>query len=278
MNLEAIVLDIDGTLITSDHVISPKTKEILLKAQEQGITVVLASGRPTPGMVDLAKQLDLHNHHGLIISYNGATVVDIQEDKVLYDRKLELQDAKDILEHLKKFDVVPLVEQGRYLCVNTAFVEPFDIDGRFGSIIEHEKTIADILIKEVGDLANYIHEAPRKILVGGAPDLLQEIHEEMRAPFEDELSVMFSAAHYFEFMSQGTNKGVALNEVLKILNIKKENTIAFGDGNNDEDLIKFAGTGVAMGNAVDSLKAVADIITSTNDEDGIYEVLKNYIK
>lgn len=278
MNLEAIVLDIDGTLINSDHVISKKTKEILLKAQDQGVTLVLASGRPTPGMIELAKELELHNHHGLIISYNGASIVDIQDDKVIYERTLEVNDAKRILNHLKKFDIVPIVEQGGYLCVNNAFVEHFDIDGTDGNIVNHEKQVANFLVKEVHDLEEFIYENPKKVLVGGAPHVLQEIHEEMRAPFEDEFSIMFSAPHYFEYIPQDTNKGVALKEVLSMLNINKDNTIAFGDGNNDEDLIKFAGTGVAMGNAVDSLKAVADLVTKTNDEDGIYEILKNYIK
>ena len=92
-------------------------------------------------------------------------------------------------------------------------------------------------------------------------------------PFKDSLSCMFTAPFYFEFTAKGIDKAKALDTVLTPMGYKREEIIAFGDGHNDISIIKYAGIGIAMDNAVDVLKKVADEITFSNDEDGIAHIL-----
>lgn len=115
--IRMILLDIDGTLTNSKKQITPKTKAALLKAQESGITLALCSGRPEQGLYRWAEELDMCNHNGLFVCYNGGKVVNCQTGQVLYNQHLPIHDAKAVLEHVKQFDVVPMVAHGEYMYV-----------------------------------------------------------------------------------------------------------------------------------------------------------------
>ena len=108
-----------------------------------------------------------------------------------------------------------------------------------------------------------------KLLTAGDPTYLQAHHEEMYAPFKQTLSGMFTADWYFEYTAPGIDKARALEGALPKLGIDASEVVSFGDGQNDKSMIEWAGTGVAMGNAVDEVKAVAQMVTANNNEDGI---------
>ena len=103
MAIKVIIMDIDGTLVNDEKVITPLTKETLLKAQDKGVRLVLASGRPTSGLLKLAEELDMENHHGLFVCFNGSKVVDCQSHETLYNHAISVEDSKAVLEHLKNF-------------------------------------------------------------------------------------------------------------------------------------------------------------------------------
>lgn len=103
MAIKVIIMDIDGTLVNDEKVITPLTKETLLKAQDKGVRLVLASGRPTSGLLKLAEELDMKNHHGLFVCFNGSKVVDCQSHETLYNHAISVEDSKAVLEHLKNF-------------------------------------------------------------------------------------------------------------------------------------------------------------------------------
>ena len=105
MAIKVIIMDIDGTLVNDEKVITPLTKETLLKAQDKGVRLVLASGRPTSGLLKLAEELDMENHHGLFVCFNGSKVVDCQSHETLYNHAISVEDSKAVLEHLKNFSV-----------------------------------------------------------------------------------------------------------------------------------------------------------------------------
>ena len=105
MGIKAIVMDVDGTLTNDKKEITPKTREVLLKAQKQGILLILASGRPTTGLVEMGKVLEMDKNNGLFISYNGSKVVNFQTGEELFNEPLKLEDAKAVLEHMKKFEI-----------------------------------------------------------------------------------------------------------------------------------------------------------------------------
>lgn len=275
--VKAIVLDIDGTLLTSNKEISEKTKVALIKAQEKGIKVILASGRPTSGMIKHVEALKMNEYEGFIVSFNGSCVVDCKTKEVLFDQPIAKMDAKKVLEHMKNFDVIPMICKDNYMYVNDVYNHILHLaDGDF-NIIGYEARGGNYLLCEKEDLADFVDFPLNKILIAGEADYLQEHYQAMKAPFADRLSGVFSAPFYFEFTDRGIDKAKALNTVLPNYGIEAQEVIAFGDGHNDQSIVEFAGIGVAMGNAVPELKAVADEITLSNDEDGIVKMLQKYL-
>lgn len=276
--MKAIVLDIDGTLLTSQNKISDQTKSSLLKAQEKGIKVILASGRPTSGMLEIAAELKLADFNGLIVSYNGSKVVDVASGKELYNQQLSVAEGKAVLEHMKQFDVTPMIDKGNYMYVNDVFGRTIEFQGQPFNIIEYEARGGNYHLCEQKDLAAFLDYPINKILTAGEPDYLKKMAHEMEAPFKNKLNCVFTADFYFEFTAKGIDKAKALDTVLTPMGIERKDIIAFGDGHNDITMLAFAGVGVAMGNAVPELKRVADRETGTNDEEGITAVLAEYLK
>ena len=109
MAIKAILLDIDGTLTNSKKEITPETLTALKNAQDRGIRLVLASGRPAKGLSHYGDLLNMWMHHGLFVCYNGARVIDCESKEVLVDVTIKPELVTAVLEHMKKFDVIPIV-------------------------------------------------------------------------------------------------------------------------------------------------------------------------
>lgn len=262
-----IVLDIDGTLTNKEKEITPRTKVILQKAQEQGIILVLASGRPIVGLRKFSHELELDSHHGLLIAYNGGRVMDAQTDQLLYEKLIPLDQVITLLKHFEQFPVIPMVTDDSYLYVP-------DINGYK---VDYEKNINGLPVKEVDCLSKSINFSPVKVLLSAPSDILMSIMDEIRGPFEEKYSFIMSESFFLECNMKGISKGSSLARICDQMQIKPEEVIAFGDAPNDLSTIKFAGLGVAMGNACEELKKAADEITLTNNEDGIAVILEQYI-
>ncbi|MBO0439658.1 Cof-type HAD-IIB family hydrolase [Candidatus Enterococcus ikei] len=279
MNVKAIVLDIDGTLLNDEKKLTTQTREALIDAQKKGIKVILASGRPTPGMLKYVDELQMNQYNGMVVSYNGAHVLDVSTQKELFSQPLSIENSKNILEHLKQFDVKPMIAKDDYMYVNNVFDGMLDLnftDGLF-NIIEYESRGGNFQLCEKDDLAAFVDFPLHKILVAAQPEYLQENWQKILAPFKESVSGVFSAPMYFEFTDQGIDKANALEQTLKPLGINPEHIISFGDGYNDLSLINYAGMGVAMGNAVDELKQAANHVTASNNEDGIAQSLAKFL-
>ena len=277
MGIKAIVMDVDGTLTNDKKEITPKTREVLLKAQEQGILLILASGRPTTGLVEMGKVLEMDKNNGLFISYNGSKVINCQTGEELFNEPLKLEDAKAVLEHMKKFEIKPMIDKGDYMYVNDVYNCMIRFRGEPFNVIKYESRGGNYKLCEIDDLAAFVDYPLNKILTAGEPEYLQEHYIEMMEPFKDKLNCMFTGPFYFEFTAKDIDKAKALDTVLKPLEITADEVIAFGDGHNDISIIKYAGIGVAMENAVADLKEAADEITLSNEQDGIAESLLKHI-
>lgn len=275
-DIKAILLDIDGTLTNDQKVITPRTRDALLQAQEKGVVLVLASGRTANGLSTYARDLDLARHNGVLVCYNGAKSLNCQTGQVYFEQSLTVEQGKRVLEHMKGFEVAPVIDQGDYMYVNDAFFT-IERDGAPWHIIEYEGHSNNYLLCEKCDLAAYADWRINKILNAGQPEYLQEHWQEMAAPFEGELSSMFTAPWYFEFTPLGVDKVRALKDTFEVLGIKQEEVMSFGDAQNDLTMITWARIGVAMGNAVDEVKAEADYVTGTNNEDGIADALQQLV-
>jgi len=270
-------MDVDGTLVNSEKKITSKTKEALIKAQEIGIKVILASGRPTPGLLSLGKELQLDKHHGLFVSYNGSKVVDCQTMNTLFNEPLTVKDGKAVLEHMKKFEVKPMIDKDEYMYVNDVFDNTITVNKCKLNVIQYEAREANYLLCEKADLVEFLDFEVNKILTTANPEYLQEHYQEMMEPFKDTLNCMFTGPFYFEFTAKGIDKAKALDSVLIPMNYTKQQMIAFGDGMNDMSMVRYAGIGIAMDNAVQDLKDIAQYVTTSNDEDGIAKALYRYI-
>lgn len=277
MTIKAIILDLDGTLLDSEKNISPKTKAALIDAQQKGIKLVLASGRPTTGMIQHAEELEMAKHHGLLVSYNGAKVIDCQTMAELYSRGLTVSEGKAVLEHLKQFDVKVMIDKGNYMYVNNVFADHLMYRGTEINIIEYEARGGNFLLCEQADLAESLDHELSKILTAGDPEYLAENHKKMMAPFEQTLNAMFTADFYFEFTAKNVDKAQALATVLQPMGIEPAEMMAVGDGHNDRSMLEYAGFSIAMENAVQELKDIATHVTLSNDDDGIAHILNELL-
>lgn len=278
MAVKVIIMDMDGTLLNSEKKISPVTREALLRAQEQGAVLVLASGRPENGLWRFAKELEMEKHKGILAAYNGAAVIECETGEVLFQQAMTAEEGKAVLEHLKQFNVRPMIDHGEYMYVNNVFDNVIQYKGKPFNVMMYEARSNGFLLCEKTDLAAFVDFPVRKILTYAEPEYLQAHYQEIREPFRDSLNCVFTADFYYEFTAQGIDKAKALDTVLTAKGYKPEEMIAFGDAQNDATMLQYAGIGVAMGNASQELKDIADEVTLSLDEDGIAVSLRKHFE
>lgn len=269
MKIKAIVLDIDGTLLTDDRQISDATITSLRQQQEKGVKVILASGRPTSGMMPFIKALEIDRFGGYLVSYNGASVYACREQEEIFIQALPISASQQILEHLKQFDLIPMIAHDDYLYVNDVYNGMLSLENGPFNIIEYEARGGRFKLCEKHDLAAFATMPLHKILVAGQPDYIQRLEKELREPFGDTVTASYSAPFYFEYTDKGVDKAQTLAKVFQPMGILPENIVAFGDGHNDLTMIQYAKYGIAMGNAIPELKENAYAITKSNNDDGI---------
>lgn len=276
--IKTILLDIDGTLTNDQKVILPETKRILLVAQERGIRLALASGRPDMGLYKWARELEMDRNHGLLICYNGARVIDCQSGEELYSKSMTKEEARAVLRHIQSFELTPIIARGEYMHTTDVFGSVIQYKGKPFNLVEYESRGNGYLLCEHRDMAEWVDFPVEKILTAAWPEYLQEHYEEIRAPFAETLSCMFTADFYFEFTAKGVDKAKAMEVAYQKLHISREEMIAFGDAENDLAMLRYAGCGVAMGNATDAVKSNADEVTLDNNSEGIAVSLQKHLK
>jgi len=266
VNYKIIALDIDGTLASSEHKILPETRNALVAAQEKGLKVVLASGRPTPGMMHLAKELKLDEFGGFILSYNGGRITNIKTGEVVHEVFLTPEEAHEVYDLAKENSVNIMAYDGEDIITE-------DDD----EYIQLESHINTMPLKRTDDFKKAVVNHTIKTLTTGAPEVIAEVERLYVEKFGDRFSICRSMPFFLEVMPQGINKALSLGRLLSKLAMTPEDMVACGDGFNDIEMVKYAGLGVAMGNAVDEVKAVADYVTRSNDDNGIVDVIEKFI-
>lgn len=267
MAYEILVLDIDGTLTNSKKEISTNTLEAIRKIQERGHKVVLASGRPTPGIVQLAKQLSLSEYNGYILSYNGAKIINCNTNEVIYQKTLPKEMIKDLYEAAIQNNVGIISYEDDTIIAGT----PID------EFMEKEAKINNIPIKRVDNFSEYITFDVNKCLMTGPGDHLAQVEQIMKQKFGHILNIYRSEPFFLEIMPKDIDKAYSLSKLLEHLGLSKDQMISCGDGYNDLSMIQYAGMGVAMANAQEIVKNAADYITLSNDEDGVAHVINEFM-
>lgn len=252
--------DLDGTLLSSNHKVSGENLKALQQLIAKEILVVLVSGRMHQSMKKISDLIGLENP---IISYNGGMVKHAVTDKVFHHTPMPAEYANAIVRDCK--------DQNLHLnyCLND---ELYVANKNEWSELYEDRT--GVSATEVGDLQKFYDEKPTKLLIIHPPEELQTLLSQFKSTYARELYVTQTQPEYIEFMNPHVSKGRALTALVELLSIPIKETVAFGDGYNDESLIKTAGFGIAMDNAVQHIKYCADYTTSSNDENGVAKAIK----
>ena len=263
-----IALDLDGTLTNAQKVITPKTKEALMKAQNAGVRVILATGRPPYGVRPLADELDLVHHNGFILCYNGGLFMDYASGDCLFEQTLPM----DMLPYLCRCAHESGFTIMTYKETELLTEKPDDI------YVQKAAFINKIKVRQVADFQSDVPAPIYKCLIVGEPDGLHQLELKMHDEVQGKLDVFRSEPFFLEVVPCGINKAKSLDCLMQKLGLTHDNLIAVGDGWNDASMIQYAGLGVAMANAQDEVKAIADYITlHTNEEDGVAEVVEKFL-
>lgn len=255
-----MVLDLDGTLTNSQKEITPYTLEVMKRVQQSGVKLVLASGRPTYGIVPLAKQLEMDHFGGYILSFNGGKIIETKTMEVLYEQTLPLEVVPALSEAASKAGAVILSYRNEFILTE----KPED------RYVGHEAFLTKMQPLKVDNFNKAIDFDPDKCLIVGDPERIIPLEGELNKVFGDKLSAYRSEPFFLEIVPKGIDKALSLKRLLEIVNLTAEQMIAMGDGYNDLSMIRLAGLGVAMANAQTEVKEAANTITPlTNDQDGV---------
>ncbi|MDD8048599.1 MAG: Cof-type HAD-IIB family hydrolase [Thomasclavelia sp.] len=267
MKYKAIALDLDGTLKTSDKKISSKTKSKLIELSKRGIKIILASGRPTAGIIKEANELELDKTSGYILSFNGARITEYPSYNIMYDKTYGKDYITKIYNRAKEYNLGVLTYEKDDIITSD--------DDQW---IQEESDINHMHLKRVDNFLEYVNHDVNKLLLTGKPEYVASIVDEFKKPYEGKLSIYRSAPFFIEVMANNIDKGQSLDALMKELELTSENLIAFGDGYNDLPMIEYAGLGVAMKNGCEEVLNGANEVTLSNDEDGIYVTLSRLEK
>ena len=262
----AIALDLDGTLTNHEKVVTPKTREALLKAAAKGTVIILASGRPTYGIEPVAECLELNQRGGYILSYNGGNIVNAKTGEKLFSQFLPDEVIPELYAYAKEHGHALLGYAGNEIITEM----PDD------QYVKEESRINKMNIRKVDNLFESLEPHPTKLLMTGDPTLMLKAEEELVEKLGDRMDIFRSAPFFLELVPKGIDKAKSLTRLLTKINLTPADLIAFGDGYNDLSMLKLAGMGVAMENAAPEVRAEADYVTLSNEEDGVAAALTHF--
>ncbi len=267
MDYQMIVLDLDGTLTNRDKEVTERTRQALMEAQRRGKRVVLASGRPTYGVLPLAELLRLDQYGGYILSFNGGFIMDCSTREVIFQKFLPKEVNRQVIELVIKEQVDLLTYQDQYLITNHPE----------SSYVQLESRVSHLMVRRPENLVDYVDFAVPKFLLAEDGRYLALVEGRVKAALGKQFSIYRSDPFFLEILPRGIDKAQCLEYLLDHIGMKREQMIACGDGYNDQSMIRFAGLGVAMANAVLPVRKAADYVTFSNDEDGVAHVVEKFL-
>lgn len=288
-----LVLDLDGTLLNEKQQISSQNIKSIKNAIKKGVKIVLASGRSYQGMLPFIKELGLDCEGCYTIACSGAVTIENKKDHVIHEIPLNHKDLLSILNICEDFDL----DMSAYTN-DSIIVHQDNLFSRYDAVANYTKLqLVDFyqmdqqssvfkvnLINEdvsiMNKIVNYFPTIQLSSLSmrkkkGFNPNFL---HELWRFPSHilENYTIVQPLPFCVEIMNKQCNKSVGVEVVASKYGISREEIVCVGDSGNDIHMIKYAGLGVAMGNAIDQVKKNADVITKTNEEDGVSQVIEEY--
>jgi Cof subfamily protein (haloacid dehalogenase superfamily) len=265
MEKHLICLDLDGTLLTDEKVISPYTKKVLLNLKKKGHEIMISTGRPYRASEPYYSELSMDTP---VVNFNGAFVHhphDFNFD--IIHEQLDLNVAVEIARRVPDLHIQNIIAEVK----DTVFLHYHD------SVLFDAFTMGEPVVK-VGELTQTMTTGPTTILIQAEESEMPKIREELDNVFAETIEHRRWGAPYpvLEIVKKGINKSVGVEHVRKYLGIDQQHTIAFGDEDNDTEMLQYVQHGVAMANGIDDIKSVADHVTASNNDDGIGKFLNQY--
>ena len=253
----------DDTLLNDDHIISDENRAMLAKAKEKGVKIILASGRPTPAMIEYAKDLGLMDSY--MISFNGAVITDLSTNEVIFEQNLTQEQIHTLYDYSK--------------AKNTHIITYLDgkvVSETRSEYIDVEINITGLEHEVVPNFKERVQKAAIKCILLEEPSYLKEVEEDLKAAMPH-LSVCMSKPFFLEAAQTGIDKGASVKFLAEKLNIDQAEVIAVGNAGNDLSMIEYAGLGVWVDNVDAHLRDKGDVVVASNNDHGVAEVIQRFI-
>jgi len=264
MKYKLLVLDLDGTLLDDEINISEKNIKALQEVERKNIAIVLCSGRPFVAMKNFVEELNIHAKEDYVISFNGAMITTIEGERIYYN-PIEEDALKE------------LIQLGRDYHIDVQlYTEDLLIERYTEKTSEYEKAsgMKAVLLEDL----KTIKKSVKVLFNGEVGEKLERLRKELIVRFGDIFNIFYSKPTFIEVLAKEVDKGFGVKFVADRLGIQAEEIIAVGDGFNDVAMLTYAGMGIAVQNAPEGVKKVANHITkNTNNEDAIAEVIKDFL-
>lgn len=262
-DIKLMVFDLDDTLLNNKLSISPRTFQVIEQAVAKGIMVTLATGRMHASAVPHAISLGLEIP---IISYNGGLITSYPSEETLFHSPIKQEVAKQVMEICRE---------------NAWYIQTYINDVLYVKELD-ERAVTygksfGVKPIPVGEQLYSMSGEPTKLLVIANPEEIEKMKEGLQKKLGDFVCLAESKPGFLEINDPNVNKGAALSYIAERLNIDAQEIMAFGNGINDIEMLRYAGWGVAVANAPDAVKKVARIVTGSNDEDGVADVIEKYV-
>lgn len=267
--IKLIAIDLDGTLLTDEKTISAGNKAAIQAAKAQGVKVVLCTGRPLNSVLNYLEELGLTETGDYAVTFNGGLVQKNDTGEIL---------SKDVMTHETMADIYAL---GQSLeipidVVSGDIVYNLQPQPEAHPSIYHE--LNRILTFKDSTVADLPKDRDYNKMVSAMPkEYLEQKLGEIPQAYRDKYSIVRSGTNLFEFLNKNVTKANGLKRLGELLDIQSSEMMALGDEENDLTMIEFAGVGVAMANASDQIKAVADFITLSNEADGVAHAVEKFV-
>jgi len=283
-------IDLDGTMLNQYGLVTQRTKEAIKNAQESGIEVVIASGRPTDSVKTIAQEI---NSNKYFISGNGAIIYDITNDEIIYENTLKKQKVLDIIKICEENSIYYNIYTEKEILAKSLQCNVLYYYKENLNKDEKNKTQINI----VENIYNYISNRDEKVVKITICDNHQVIFNSIMRKLKEisEIEVL-EVSHmsrkiikqgtedvpieyfYTEISAKNVDKWNAIEFLKEKMRIEKNEIIAIGDNMNDKTMIENAGLGIAMGESTPVIKEIADVVTDTNCNDGVAKVLEKILK
>lgn len=261
---DVLAIDIDGTLLNTNHEIPPAHLEAVREADAAGVRIVLASGRMLPSVTVVGEQMGIRP--GPCVGYNGGRVCSAETGEVLFHEPVPADLAQELVRRFTDLGM-----HINYYLDDVLYVDHIE---QWGNLYSYRTGSQQV---PVGPLRQFDGRTPTKILIIDDPERIKGICPEFQREFGDRLYVTITTPEYLEFMNKAVDKATGVAEAVASLGVPRERTAAVGDALNDQPMIEWAGLGCAMGNADPPVLAAADVVVPSNDEDGLAWFIREYV-